>query len=194
MPDYPVYNSILARRTIRKFSQKPVSKEILSKLVNAARLAPSGGNRQPLDYMVIDDAALGVELFKHVRWAGYIAPKGAPKSGEMPAAYIIVLDDKPVKSTTVAYDVGAAVQNIMLAAWEENIGCCWMGAIDRAKIREFFRIPMDFEIDSVVSLGYKAEAPVVEEYKGSVKYWLDEEGVLHVPKLKLEDVVRWNKF
>ena len=194
MPENPVYNAIIARRTIRKFLQKPVPKETLSKLINAARLAPSGGNRQPLDYMLIDDAALGAELFKHVRWAGYITPKGIPKSNEMPTAYIVVLEEKSVKSTSVAYDVGAAVQNIMLAAWEENIGCCWQGAIDRPKIREFFRIPADFEIDSVVSLGYKAEAPVVEDYKGSVKYWLDEAGVLHVPKLKLEDVVRWNKF
>ena len=194
MFESPVYNTILARRTIRKFLQKPVSKEILSKLVNSARLAPSGGNRQPLDYMVIDDAALCVELFKHVRWAGYVSPKGIPKSGEMPTAYIIVLEDKPVKSTTVAYDVGAAVQNIMLAAWEEGIGCCWQGAIDREKIRELFKISADFEIDSVVSLGYKAEAPVLEEYKGSIKYWLDEAGVFHVPKLKLDDVLRWNKF
>ncbi len=194
MPENPVYNSIIERRTIRKFLQKPVPKKTLSKLINAARLAPSGGNRQPLDYMVIDDAALCVELFKYVRWAGYITPKGIPKSGEMPTAYIIVLEDKPVKSTTVAYDVGAAVQNIMLAAWEEGIGCCWQGAIDRDKIRELFRIPMDFVIDSVISLGYKAEAPVVEEYKGSIKYWLDEAGVIHVPKLKMEEVLRWNKF
>ena len=194
MPEKYVYNAIIARRTIRKFKQKPVTKEILSGLVNAARLAPSGGNRQPLDYMIIDDAALGVELFKHVRWAGYIAPKGVPKSGEMPTAYIIVLEDKPVKSTTAAYYVGAAVQNIMLAAWEEGIGCCWQGAIDRDKIRELFKIPMDFDIDSVISLGYIAETPVVEEYKGSIKYWLDEAGVIHVPKLKLDEVLRWNKF
>ena len=56
------------------------------------------------------------------------------------------------------------------------------------------KVPEDFAIALVVALGYPAENPVVEKVKdGDIKYWLDENGVLHVPKRDLKDVVRWNK-
>ena len=194
MSEYPAYEMIRERRTVRKFSQKKLPESLLRKLINAARLAPSGSNLQPLDYLVVNDEAICVEMFKYVGWAGYIAPKGNPGPGEAPTAYIIVLVDKDIKSGTAPYDVGAAVQNMLLAAWEEDVGCCWQGSIDREKIRELFKIPVDHDIDCVVSLGYKAENPVLEDYKGSIKYWKDENGTLHVPKRSLEDMIRWNKF
>ncbi len=192
--NFPVYKAITERRTIRKFSQKQIPEETLKRLINTARVAPSGGNRQPLDYIVINEPALCAKLFPLVKWAGYIAPNGDPKEGEEPTAYFIVLVDRDIKSTTSAYDVGAAAENIQLAAWEDGIGCCWQGAIMREEIRALFEIPLDVEIDCVISLGYKAESPVIEDYKGSIKYWQDENKTLHVPKRKLEDILRWNKY
>ena len=66
--------------------------------------------------------------------------------------------------------------------------------IDRKKIREILKIPEDLYIDSVIALGFKSKKSVVEDFKGSIKYWRDENQVLHVPKRKLEDIIHINKF
>jgi nitroreductase len=192
--NFPVYKAITERRTIRCFKQDKIPKRVLEKLINAARLAPSGANLQPLEYIIVNDENKLNEVFENVKWAGYIAPKGNPKEGERPTAYIIVLVDKNNNTTTASYDVGAAVENILLTAWEEGIGSCWMGSINRDNLRKIFNVPNDFTIDSVIALGYKGESPVVEEYKGSVKYWKDDNNVLHVPKRNLKDILYWNKF
>ncbi|MFH1824765.1 MAG: nitroreductase family protein [Candidatus Firestonebacteria bacterium] len=194
LEQFPVYKAITERRTIRRFKQDKISDEILKKLVNAGRLAPSGANLQPIEYIIVNDEALVVEVFKNVKWAGYITPKGNPKEGEKPTAYIIVLVDRDNKGTTANYDVGAAVENVLLTSGEEEIGTCWMGSIDRENLRKIFNVPNDFIIDSVIALGYKGENPVVEEYKGSVKYWKDEGDILHIPKRNLKDILHWNKF
>src|SRR3989304_8014571 len=86
-----IYNTIISRRTIRKFKQKPVKLSILKKLVNAGRLAPSAGNLQPLEYIITVDNAVKEKIFSHVRWAHYIAPEGNPGESERPMAYIIIL-------------------------------------------------------------------------------------------------------
>lgn len=192
--NFPVYRIVTERRTIRCFKQDKIPDEILKKLINAGRLAPSGFNFQPIEYIIVNNEALVNEVFKNLtKWAGYITPKGNPKEGEKPTAYIIVLVAKDNKPTT-ANDVGAAIENILLTAWEEGIGACWMGLINIESLREIFKIPDDFLIDCVIALGYKGENPVVEEYKDSVKYWKDNNNVLHVPKKNLKDILHWNKF
>ena len=57
-----------------------------------------------------------------------------------------------------------------------------------------FDIPKKYRIDSVIALGFPDESPVLEEVTDSIKYWKDEQGVLHVPKRKLSDIVHYNKF
>lgn len=189
-----VYDTILKRRTVRKFKNEKIDREILLKLVNAARHAPSAANLQPIKYLIVDDSEKVKDLFAHLKWAAYLAPDGTPGENERPVAYIIILIDTEIRKSGYELDVGAAVQNILLAAEEENIGTCWMGAIDREAIRKLFDIPDRYIIDTLVALGYKAESPVAEEENGSIKYYKDEKGVLHVPKRKLEDIVLFNKI
>ena len=188
------YDLITSRRSIRKFKPEPISRETLQKLVNAARLAPSAGNLQPLEFIVVDEEKKREQIFSCMKWAGYIAPEGNPKSGEEPMAYIIILANTEVRKDTFERDSGAAVENMILCALEEGIGSCWHTSIDRENIRKFLEIPEKHTIDSALSLGYPAEEPVIEELKESVKYWKDENGQLHVPKRKLEDVVHYNRF
>ena len=64
-----------------------------------------------------------------------------------------------------------------------------MGAINRKKIRSILEIPEFYEIKYVVSLGYPDEDSVMEPFEGSMKYWKDEDGRMHVPKKSLEDVI-----
>jgi nitroreductase len=188
------YNLILSRRSIRQFKPEPVSREILEKLVNAARLAPSAANIQPLEYIVVDDKELKQKLFLCLKWAAYISPKGDPKPGHEPAAYIVVLVNSSLKEKGYEYDAGAAVENIILAAWEQRVGSCWIISVEREKVQEILKIPGAYKIDSVIALGFPDEKPVVEEMKDSVKYWKDAEGRLHVPKRGLKDIIHFNGF
>ena len=188
-----IYEKIISRRTIRKYKPKPVSKEILIKCVDAARLSPSGANLQPLKYIIVNDEQLLKDVFSATRWAGYL-PEYGPSEDEMPRAYIAILLDKTIRQTP-GHDVGIAAMSISMVAYDEGLGSCILGAIDRTRLREILKVPEHLDISLLVALGYPAESPVIDEAReGDIKYWLDEEGVLHVPKRPLEEVLRWNTY
>lgn len=189
-----VYEIILKRRTIRRFKPEPLPLELLEKLVNAGRLAPSGANLQPLEFIIVNKPEMVNKVFPALKWAGYIAPAGNPPEGKRPVAYIVVLVNTQIKSGNGSVDAAAAIENMILTALEEGVGSCWLGSIDRNQLRSVFDIPQHYQIDSVLALGYPDESPVVEEAKDSIKYWKDDQGVLHVPKRKLSDIVHYNRF
>jgi len=186
-----VYETIVKRRTIRRFQNKKVPYQVLEKCVNAARLAPSGANLQPCEYLVVDEENLLDKVFATLKWAGYI-PDGRPVKSEAPKAYIIVLINKDVGTKGFQHDVGFAVENIILTALEGGIGSCCFGSIDRKALRENLNIPIKYIIDLVVALGYPKESPAEESFKDSVRYWKDEKGVLHVPKRELKGILHRN--
>ena len=189
------YETILARRTIRRFQQKSIATDMLKKFIEAARVAPSASNLQPLEYLIIDDPKLLPKIFETTAWAGYIAPNGTPPEGQRPVAYIIVLLNETIKNEQYyKYDAGAAVENILLTALEAGIGSCWLGAIKREALRESLAIPKHLIIDSVIALGYPNEKSVIEEAADSIKYWKDEQGVMHIPKRPLEKITHFNKL
>jgi len=187
-----VYNAILSRRSIRRFQQKSIEIELLKKFVNAARLAPSAANLQPLEFFVVNDKKLCSEIFETIGWAGYLKD-WSPDKDEQPAAYIVILT-RETKNQWYIRDASLASENIVLTAESEGIGSCILLNVNKDKIREILTIPKDLEIDSVIAFGYKAEKCVVEDIKDSVKYWRDKNQVLHVPKRKLEGIMHVNKF
>lgn len=190
-----LYKTITSRRTIRRFKPKVIPWDSLKKLVNAAGLAPSAANLQPLEFLVVDDKKICAKVFPCLRWAAYIHPFGIPPQGRRPAAYIIVLVNlKWAREKFAAYDIGAAVENILLTAWAQDIGACWMQSIDRIAIRRILHTPAHLQIDSVVSLGFRDESPKVERLKGSVKYWKDTRGILRVPKRELKEILHHNIY
>ncbi len=186
-----VYKLILKRRTIRSFQQKKIPLALLKKLVNAGRLAPSGANLQPCAYIVVDNLTLLDKVFTTLKWAGYIVPAGNPQEGKRPTAYIIVLVNKEINKYGEK-DAAAAMENIILVAAEKGISSCWIASIERAKLRQILKIPRKHKIDSVLALGYPDEKSVTEEFKGSIKYWKDKQGVLHVPKKRMESIFHHN--
>jgi len=187
-----VFETIYKRRTIRKFKQDVISVEILKKLVDAARIAPQGGNAQALKYVVINDEKLIEPIFKTTAWAGYIRPAADPQEGQKPTAYILILGDTEIKKEGFDIDAGAAVENLLLTAVEEELGAAWLGAIDRKKIKELLNIPDKYVLHTLVALGYPDETPVIEDTEKCIKYYKDENGVLYVPKRKLEDIIFFN--
>lgn len=182
--------SIYKRRTIRRFKPDPISLETLRKLVDYARVAPVARNIQALEYIIVNNAEMKEKLFPLVRWANSLPEdQRTPEKGREPTAYILVLVNKKIKNAFVDFDVGAAVENILLGAISFGIGTCWMAAIDYKRIRDLFEIPEDYDLKQVISLGYSDEESVMEPYTDSYKYWKDSDGKMHVPKRSLDDII-----
>lgn len=179
---------IKSRRTIRKFEQKEIDKEKLEKYVDVARVAPSAANLQPLKYVIVQSSVMAEKMFPLVKWAGYLAPLYNPKEDERPTAYIVVCADNDIRKDGYDQDVGAAVENIILCALSDGIGVCWMGSVERDKVRELLNIPDNLTISCVLAMGYPKEEPKEVKIKTDIKYYLEEE-TLCVPKRSQSDVL-----
>jgi len=195
-----VYKAAISRRSIRRFKDIAVPYEALEKCVNAARLAPSGMNRQLCEYIIIDDEQLLPKVFDSItRWAGQPKPKGTLLE-HTPKAYIIILINSALgaelggNQRLTIYDVGLAAENIILVALEQGLGSCPMLGFERDELRQVLNIPEGYDIALLVALGYPDERPVAEVATDSVRSWVDNQGTRHVPKRKLEDILHRNKF
>lgn len=186
-----VREAVRSRRTVRKFAQRPVPRELLTDWVDCARLSPSAANRQPLRYRIVDDPALAGKIFPLTRWAGLLGPAGTPGPGERPTAYILLLTGRESAPGGSPHDAGAAAQTIQLLAAAHAVGCCWMGAIEREAILALCGLdPERFALDSLLAMGYAAERPVFEDADdGDTRYYRDETGRHYVRKLPLRDVL-----
>ncbi len=189
-----IYSVIISRRTVRQFSPRPVSDELLENMVNAARLAPSAANMQPLEFVVVSDEDIRKKIFPCLKWAAYIAPEGNPRPGKEPRAYIVTLVNEDIKKKGFEWDAGAAIENMILAAWAEGVASCWLLSVDRDEVRKIMKIPETYHIDSVLALGYPEEKPVTEDVSDSIKYYKDADGRLNVPKRPLEKIMHINRF
>ena len=169
---------------------------LLVELVEAGRCAPSAANRQPLEFIIVNSEEQRSKIFAQLAWAGYVRPRRDPPAGKQPVAYIIVLVNRErALAKFGSVDAAAAIENILLAAQGNQIGSCWLGSINRDKIRQILNIPDKYDIDSVVALGYPDEQPIMEDCKGdSIEYYLDDKDTLHVPKRPLPSITHMNKF
>jgi nitroreductase len=178
-------------RSYRRFDQgHPVSEETLRGLVDLARLSASGANLQPLKYVLSHDPARNSAIFSCLGWAGYLQDWSGPAEGERPAAYIVMLGDTTIKHDPGA-DQGIAAQSILLGATEQGLGGCIIASIDRAHLREVLHIPEQYAILLVLALGRPRETVVIETAgaDGNIRYWRDADGVHHVPKRPLDDII-----
>lgn len=189
-----VKEAIKKRRTIRRYKQQEIPAEILESFVDAARVAPSGMNIQPLEFVVITEKNILDSIFPLLGWAGYLGVDGPPTEGKRPVSYIVVIYNEDIKSPTPVYDAGAAIENILLLATAEGIGTCWIGSVKRKELAKILELPYNCKIDSVIALGYPDEFSMIEEFAESIKYWKDADGKMHVPKRNIKDILHFNKF
>lgn len=184
-----VYEAIMNRRTIRKFKQKPVDNENLIRLVDCARVAAYGANIQPLKFAIINNMEMCDKVFEYIKWAGYLKD-GTPVKDERPMAYIAILGDLTIKSSSLfETDAGAAVTTMMLAAEEIGLGSCWLGAIDREKIHNVLGLQSTIRVVYLLALGYTSQESRMVDMNGDVKYYLDDNNTLCVPKRSLNEVL-----
>lgn len=206
---WSTYGLILKRRSIRKFTQKKIKNSDLLDFVNAARLAPNSMNAQALEYIIITKDIK--DFMQYTNWRNYGSYSG-PRPGEEPTAYILAIFNTKVNTIPeeAKYDVGFALENIFLTAFERGIGCCAIGSIDREKLPKYLNIPSYYRLELAIALGYPKQKsvkttlkeynqyakknPVFEMYPKRGRYWLDEKGVEHVPKRELKDIIHKETF
>lgn len=184
---------LYTRRTYRRFEQKDIPGEVVEEMLEAARLASSAANRQPLRYVVVQDKALVPKVFACTRWAGYLPKElGTPAEGEQPVLYVIVLQDTDVNASSDT-DAGLAIGNMTLAAWNHGVGSCIIGSCTREVLAEMFGLSENEKIHTVVAFGYPShKSEIVDmEKEGSWKYYLDEKKDYLVPKRTLADMVKY---
>ena len=185
-----INNLFETRRTIRKFQQIPIPQKQLYTYIDNARLAPSAGNIQPLKYAVIDTEEMTEKIFGFVKWAAYLAPAYNPKEDERPTAYIVICADESIASISYETDAGLATGSIIISAWSDGVGTCLIGAIDRPRITEFLGLPNSMKVVCVIALGYPKEEPEHVSVKdGDIKYYLNDNGRLCVPKRDFEEIL-----
>jgi len=104
-------------------------------------------------------------------------------------AYVAVSVDSRISKKNSEMDVGAAVENLLLAAWEDGVGGCWMASVERAGVRKLLQIEEHLTISCVVALGYSGESPKETPVDDSIKYYLAETGTLRVPQRSMDEVL-----
>jgi len=185
-----IEEAIYKRRTIRRYKLDPIPRDILKKLVDYARVAPMARNVQGLEYVIVENSEIREKLFKLIKFAGSLPEdQRTPEPGREPTAYIIVLVNTEIKPSFFDFDVGAAVENILLGAISYGIGSCWMANINARKIKSLLQVPDHYQVKHVISLGYPDEESIMEPYEDSFKYWKNPDGTMHIPKRNLDDII-----
>lgn len=178
-------------RSYRRFDQNhSIREEDLKELIELARITPSSANLQPLKYLLSCTPERNNLIFPHLAWAGYLKEWPGPVEGERPSAYIVILRDKDISSSE-SCDHGITAQTILLGAAERGLGGCMIGNISRGAFVNDLDIPEHLEVLLVLALGKPIEEVKMEPVggDGDMKYWRDDQGVHHVPKRSLEDIL-----
>ncbi len=182
---------IIANRSCRRFYQEvAIEPKTLRELVDLARLSASGGNRQPLKFILSCDLQKNALIFQCLVWAGALKDWPGPPEGERPSAYIVILGDTEV-AKSFGGDHQIAAQSILLGAREQGLGGCIHGPSRKDELRKAIGILPRYEILLVVSLGKPKEKVVLETIgpDGDFKYWRDSDNIHHVPKRRLDDII-----
>jgi len=182
-----ITDAIKQRRSIRKYSPRPISPEILREILEAAGWAPSAHNAQPWRFIVLTDASLKQQLSKAMAdvWVADMIKDGircearenqrktsVEQFTNAPVLIVACLtmkdmlryaDESRQKSERdlAVQSLGAAIQNMLLAAHANGLSACWFCApiFCKETVRRVLKIPDDVEPQALITLGYPAEKP-----------------------------------
>jgi nitroreductase len=151
MPDSPILKAIHERRSVRQFTDAPVSRDLIMTAIEAASWAPSGLNNQPWRFAVIWDKTLQEALAVLTKYSTIF------KSASV---LIAVFMDKEASYdyTKDCQGLGACLQNLLLSIHSMDLGAVWIGEIlkNKEKVREALKLPERFELMAVVAVGHPA--------------------------------------
>lgn len=184
---------MVADRTVRRFQEdRKVSTATLEKLVELTRYCPSGRNAQPLRYVLVTSEEEREEIYPLLKWAGYFADWDGPEKGERPAAYLIQCLDTKYGQNCLCDD-GLQLEAITLGMHTLGLAGCIIKAFNAPKLIEVLGLDGRYAPRYVLAIGYPAEEIVLEDMNGDedadFKYYRTEDGVHHVPKRPLEELI-----
>jgi len=143
--------NMYSRRSIRKFTDEPVSEELLFKILEAGRLSPSATNTQPWHFIVARD-----------RKEKEACTFGGFNRFAVDASFVVVGVYNKSEAVMERYslmDVTIALQSMVIAGWAQGVGSCWMGAFDENNLRKTINLPADARIVGAIAFGMPAETP-----------------------------------
>ena len=183
---------VTQNRTCRSFDRSaPITREVMTDLVDLARITASGMNRQPLRYRILDKECDIQRMMKNARFGTALKDVTLPPVGMEPTGFILIFNDTEAASpdSLALKDVGIAAQTILLAATEQGFAGCMLGSFNPARLCEDFDIPARYAPVLAIALGKSAENAVLVEEQGSLTYYRDEKGTHCVPKRALTDIL-----
>lgn len=157
------YEVIKARKSIRAYKADPISDEVLNRILEAGRLAPSAKNIQPWKFIIVKDPNIKQALVSACRNQEFI--------GQAPVVICAVALEKIAWGRMGGYwssypvDVAIALEHIILAAANEGLGTCWIGAYNEAEVKNILRIPEDVKVIALTPVGYPAQDPTPKPRK-----------------------------
>jgi nitroreductase len=146
---------IAERGSIRRYKDKPIPENDLLNIIEAARLAQSAANRQPWQFIVVTDKEVRERLADAAHWQD----RPRQSSVETAGAIIVGLADPEISANWFLVDLGIAIENMALTAWDLGIGSCWIGAFREDDVKAVLTIPKDLRVVSLLTLGYADEKP-----------------------------------
>ncbi|UCE96766.1 MAG: nitroreductase family protein [Candidatus Bathyarchaeota archaeon] len=154
-----VFDAIKNRRSIRTFERKQVSEEQVERLIEAARHAPSAGNLQPWDFVIVRDPQRKRQLSAASLDQAFINE----------ASVVIAVCADETRSGRryggrgihlyCIQDTAAAIENLLLAAHAMGLGACWVGAFQEELVRKILNTPPDVRPLAIIPIGYTSEKP-----------------------------------
>jgi len=150
-----IIKAIEKRYSVRRYQKRPVEGEKLLRVLEAARLAPSAGNRQEWRFVIVQEEEKRRALAEAANNQGFVAE--APVV--IAACAVNTEHIMPCGLPSFSIDVAIALEHIALQATEEGLGTCWIGAFDEAKVKKILGIPQEVRVVQLMPLGYPADAP-----------------------------------
>jgi nitroreductase len=166
-----VLEAIKTRRSIRKYSDRPIEEEKLCRVLEAARLAPSSANGQNWRFIVVRDKDKISQLMD--------AADGQPFVGQAPCAIVACGTKRRIMDCgqpTDTVDCSIALSYMLLEAHAQGLGTCWLGHFFADKVKKILHIPEDVSVIAFTPLGYPDEVPVPK------------------PKKELKEIVSYDKY
>lgn len=169
-----LHDAIKARKSVRKYQSTPIPEEVLNKVLDAMRVAPSGCNYQPWRFIVVKDQATKDALVPACKGQSFISQASAIVVG-------CGFEEKSYQhmggwGTSMVVDVAVALDHLTLAAAAEGLGTCWIGAFKEEGVRQVLGIPSAVRVVALIPVGYPDETPTAR------------------PRRALTDVVCYDKW
>jgi nitroreductase len=155
-----ILDEIRSRRSVRKFTPEPVSDELIDRILEAGRWAPSGLNNQPWRFAVVKDRGLITEISKLTHY-------GKVVRAAQVLIPVFIATEKIYHREKDIQGIGACLQNMLLEIHSLNLGAVWLGEIIRSNlpIKHLLGLGSDLELMAVIALGWPDEKPRMTKRK-----------------------------